>query len=64
MFVIMPLINDFISVAESFFLCKVLNVCVCASVAGKLENSKIPIFLFEKLVQQGMGVGICVCVCV
>lgn len=39
-------------------------MCVCASVVGKLENSKIPIFLFEKLVQQGVGVGVCVRVCV
>lgn len=53
----MPLINHFISVAGSFFLCVVLYVC--ASVVGKLENSKILTSLFERLVKWGM----CVCVC-
>lgn len=48
----MPLVNYVISVAGSFFLRVVLYVC--ASVGGKLENSKILTSLFERLVKQEM----------
>lgn len=48
----MPLINHFTSVARSFFLCVVLYVC--ASVVGKLENSKILTSLFKRLVKWDM----------